>query len=172
MLISISYHYNILFHTCSNYLKYAWWFLHANCISTPTRYRSIVQITCRCIIQSRESRLLKEEFREQLFSYIYTYWLQLYTETHTSLEWRRAGRSVGSPDELNVQWNESAGGEASTSHFNVSVSCFRAPISSSWVVEHIGASKREKREENFFLKVWNGEKNKMRNGCVRSLDFG
>lgn len=60
--------------------------------------------------------------------------------THTSLECNLAGKSVGSPDELNVQWNESAGGDASTSHFSVSVSCLSAPKSSSCVVRQIGES--------------------------------
>lgn len=64
----------------------------------------------------------------------------------TSLECNRAGKSVDSPDELNVQWNESAGGDASTSHFNVSVSCLRAPKSSSCVVLQMGASERKTRE--------------------------
>lgn len=50
---------------------------------------------------------------------------------HTSLECKRAGSTVCSPDELNVQWNDSAGGDASTSHFNDKVSCFRAPSNSS-----------------------------------------
>lgn len=58
----------------------------------------------------------------------------------TSVECSFAGRSVGSPDELNVQWNESAGGEASTSHFSVSVSCLSAPNNSSWVEPQTGAS--------------------------------
>lgn len=60
--------------------------------------------------------------------------------TRTSLECSRDGRSVGSPDELNVQWNESAGGDASTSHFNVSVSCLSAPNSSSCIVPQTGAT--------------------------------
>lgn len=58
----------------------------------------------------------------------------------TSLEWRREGSSVCSPDELNVQWKESAGGDASTSHLSVSVSCFSAPSSSSCSAAHTGAS--------------------------------
>lgn len=67
-------------------------------------------------------------------------WNMIKTAGQTSLECNRAGRSVGSPDELNVQWNESAGGEASTSHFSVSVSCLSAPSNSSWVVPQTGAS--------------------------------
>lgn len=72
----------------------------------------------------------------------------------TSLECNRAGRSVGSPDELNVQWNESAGGEASTSHFSVSVSCLSAPSNSSWVEPQTGASamKEMKKKKRNVLK--------------------
>jgi hypothetical protein len=36
------------------------------------------------------------------------------------------GNSVCSPDELKVQWKEVAGGEESTSHFSIMVSCFKA----------------------------------------------
>lgn len=60
----------------------------------------------------------------------------------TSLECSLDGSSVCSPDELNVQWNDSAGGEASTSHFSVNVSCFSPPKTSSRSVEQIGASER------------------------------
>lgn len=63
--------------------------------------------------------------------------------TLTSLECKRDGKSVCSPDELNVQWNDSAGGDASTSHFNVNVSCLRAPSNSSCIVKQIGASVRK-----------------------------
>lgn len=58
----------------------------------------------------------------------------------TSLECRRDGSSVCSPDELNVQWKDSAGGDASTSHLSCSVSCFRAPKSSSRSTAQTGAS--------------------------------
>lgn len=58
----------------------------------------------------------------------------------TSLECSWDGRSVCSPDELNVQWKVSAGGEASTSHFSVSVSCLRAPSSSSCSLRQVGAT--------------------------------
>lgn len=64
----------------------------------------------------------------------------------TSLEWSLAGSSVCSPDELNVQWKDSAGGDASTSHLSCSVSCLSAPSSSSRSVPQTGASANEDEE--------------------------
>lgn len=70
----------------------------------------------------------------------------------TSLECKRDGSSVCSPEELKVQWNDSAGGDASTSHFNDKVSCLRAPSNSSWRAEHTGASECKIKKRNGFRK--------------------
>lgn len=67
-------------------------------------------------------------------------WQLSLTYLLTSLECNCDDNSLCSPDELNVQWNESAAGDASTRHFNCNVSCFKAPESSSWSAAHTGAS--------------------------------
>lgn len=68
----------------------------------------------------------------------------------TSLECNLGDISVCSPDELNVHWNVSAGGEASTSQRNCTVSCFNAPNNSSLSLKQTGAS--AKATKNIF--VW------------------
>lgn len=68
---------------------------------------------------------------------------------HTSLECNLGAISVCSPDELNVHWNVSAGGDASTSHRNCTVSCFNAPNSSSLSIRQTGASFKKIKVKNF-----------------------
>lgn len=70
----------------------------------------------------------------------------------TSLECNLGDISVCSPDELNVHWNVSAGGEASTSQRNCTVSCFNAPNNSSLSFKQTGASAKE----HYFcgVRVW------------------
>lgn len=56
-----------------------------------------------------------------------------------------AGTSVWSPELLKVQWKVTMAGLASTWHRSVTVSCFRAPYSSSRSCTHTGASEKQNR---------------------------
>lgn len=76
-----------------------------------------------------------------------------------------------SSDELNVQWKEVAGGDESTSHLSVRVSCFWAPKTMSWSMLHSGASAGERVSERQKHNQFNFGQGRIHFLSLYSFDF-